>query len=83
METPLDLSENRIAAMSIGDWLIIYLITAIPLINIVMLFVWAFGDSSNKTRGNWAKANLIWLAIIMVLYLFFFLVLGIGAMFNS
>ena len=83
METPLDLNENKITTMSVGDWMITYLITAIPLINIVMLFVWAFGDSPNKTRGNWAKANLIWVAIIMALYLFFFLILGIGAMFNS
>ena len=84
METPLDLSEQKINPMSVSDWLIIYLITAIPFVNIVMLFVWAFGDSANNTtRSNWAKANLIWLAVIMVLYMFFFLVVGIGAMFNS
>lgn len=84
MDTPLDLAEKKINPMSVSDWLIVYLITAIPLVNIVMLFVWAFGDSnSNNTRSNWAKANLIWLAIIMVIYMFFFLVVGIGAMFNS
>ena len=83
METPLDVIEPKLAEMSVGDWMIIYLITAIPFVNIIMLFVWAFGDNSNSTRGNWAKGNLILLAIIMGLYLFFLLIFGVGYLFNS
>lgn len=59
--------------VSVGDWLITYLLLSIPLVNIVMLFVWAFGSSTHPSKANWAKASLIWFAIVMVLYI---LVLG-------
>lgn len=76
METPLDLKENRAPEMSVGDWLITFLITAIPLVGIVMLFVWAFGNNDNTTRATWAKANLIMLLIVIGLYTLFFMVFG-------
>jgi hypothetical protein len=59
--------------VSVGDWLITYLLLSIPIVNIVMLFVWAFGSSTHPSKANWAKASLIWFAIAMVLYI---LVLG-------
>jgi hypothetical protein len=76
MDTPLDLPVNRVPAMSIGDWLITYLITAIPIINIIMLFVWAFGNSDNTIRSTWAKATLVWFLIIIVIYTIFMMVFG-------
>jgi hypothetical protein len=76
METPLDLNDHRAPEMSVSDWLITFLITAIPLVGIVMLFVWAFGSSDNQTRANWAKANLIMALIIIALYTIFFMVFG-------
>lgn len=69
--------------MKVSDWLIIYLITSIPFVNIVMLLIWAFGQSDNSTRSNWAKANLILLAVIIGLYLFFLLIFGMSYFFNS
>ncbi len=48
--------------MSVGDWMVTMLIMMIPCVNIVMLFVWAFG-SGNKSRANYFKATLIWAAI--------------------
>ena len=74
--------ENRgnASVMSVQDWLITILITAIPIVNIVMLFVWAFGNgSTNLNKKHWAKATLIWFAIIFALYIVFFMVLGVGA----
>tara|TARA_Y100001970_G_C13411862_1_gene452331 strand:+ start:168 stop:389 length:222 start_codon:yes stop_codon:yes gene_type:complete len=56
--------------VSLGDWLLVYVIMCIPLVNIVMLFVWAFG-SGPVSKQNWAKASLIWMAIIFVLYFLF------------
>jgi len=52
-------------AMSVGSWIGTMLITAIPLIGIIMLFVWSFGNSRNKTKENWAKASLITLSAIL------------------
>lgn len=58
--------ENK--TVSIGEWVITYLILCVPLVNIVMLFVWAFGSGTNPSKANWAKASLIWFAVAFVLY---------------
>lgn len=50
--------------MSVTDWLINLVLVAIPLVGIVLLFVWAFGNDENITRKNWAKANLLLAAIM-------------------
>ncbi len=68
----LDLTENQNKIMTVKEWLITYLILLIPVGNIIFLFIWAFGDSNdNPTRKNWAKAMLIWMAIVLVLYIIF------------
>jgi hypothetical protein len=46
------------------------LITFIPVVGFVMLFVWAFGSNENPNKANWAKATLIWYAIGCVLFFF-------------
>ena len=59
------------APISIGQWMIIMLLMLIPLVNIVMLFLWAFDGSTPPTKANWAKAILIWIGIILGLCIFF------------
>ncbi len=69
------MTENK--TMSVGDWMLTLLLASIPLVGVVMLFVWAFGDSTNLSKKNWAKATLIFLAILLVLYLILgFVILG-------
>ena len=59
--------------MSVGEWMLTLLILALPLVNIIMLFVWAFGGGTNPT-------SLIWIAIVIVLYVCFFsLIMGLFA----
>lgn len=53
--------------MSVGDWMITILLMCIPCVNLVMLFIWAFGSSAPKTKSNYAKATLIWIAIAIVI----------------
>ncbi|QFG01050.1 hypothetical protein PB01_00600 [Psychrobacillus glaciei] len=60
--------------MSVGEWLITMLIMIIPIVNIVMLFVWGFGNADS--RRNYARASLIWMAICILLGILFY-----GAMF--
>jgi len=43
--------------MSVKDWLITLLLMAIPIVGIVLLFVYAFGNNENVNKQNWAKAN--------------------------
>jgi hypothetical protein len=57
--------------MSVKDWVITLIILALPLINIVMLLVWAFGSSGNVNRKNYCLASLLMLAIIVGLSLCF------------
>ena len=55
------------AVVTIGDWLITMLLSAIPLVNIIMIFVWAFGSNTPISKANWAKATLIFMLIATVL----------------
>ncbi|MEQ8525793.1 hypothetical protein [Gracilimonas sp.] len=57
--------------MSLKDWVISVLISFIPVIGFIMLLVWAFSDSTNPNKKNWAKATLIIFAVGFVLYLVF------------
>ena len=56
---------NSNEPISMGEWVLTILLTAIPCICIIMLFVWAFGDTKNTkpSKSNYAKASLIWMAI--------------------
>ena len=62
----LKMSENK--AMSVGEWMVTMLVTAIPLVGFIMLFVWAFSDGTNPNKKSWARASLVFFAIIIVLY---------------
>ena len=68
---PLNLQQNY-KPMTIGDWLITFLIQIIPLVGLVMLFVWAFGDGSHPSKKTWAQASLLWIVIMIVLAIIFF-----------
>lgn len=71
--------------MTIGDWLITFIIQAIPLVGFVMLFVWAFGDGTHPSKKTWAQASLIFALIVIVLVIIFFAVIWsmFGSFFNT
>ncbi len=64
--------------MSVGEWFIAILITAIPLVGLIMLLVWAFSSGTNINKANWAKATLIWMVIGIILAFFIFGILGVA-----
>ncbi len=55
-------SQNQ-SVVTIGDWIITFILMAIPLVNIIMLCVWAFGSNTSVSKANWAKASLIFMVI--------------------
>lgn len=67
----LNLQQNY-RPMSIGDWLITFLIQIIPLVGLVMLFVWAFGGDTHPSKKTWAQASLLWMVIMIILAIIFF-----------
>lgn len=71
--------DNNYRPVSVGDWILTYLLLSIPLVNIVLIFVWAFGQNTPVSKANWAKALLIWALIGFVLYAAFLLLFGMGA----
>lgn len=62
--------------MKVSEWLVTLLITAIPIVGFVMLFVWAFGGNVKPSKANWAKAALILFAIFIGLYVLLFALFG-------
>ena len=79
------MGENPV---SLGDWMITMLLMCIPLVNIILLFVWAFGGDAKKSKSNWAKASLIWYGIMIILTVAFYgsiiaLVVAMGGDFND
>jgi len=75
---------EREPEMSVGNWLIVFLISIIPCVNIIMLIVWAVSNE-NKTRRNYARAYLIFMVAIFVIGLIFGIALAgmIGSFANS
>ena len=55
--------------MSVADWVGSILLLLIPIANIVLLFVWAFGGNAPLSKRNWARAHLLILAVVFGLYI--------------
>ena len=60
------MDENQ--EISMWHWVGYLLLMCIPCVNIILLFVFAFGNT-NPNLKNWARAQLIMVAILIVLYL--------------
>lgn len=60
------------------DWIITFIILMIPIVNIIMLFVWAFGSGTEPSKANFAKASLVFFAISIALYLILGVVVGVS-----
>lgn len=70
MESNLNQNSNQ-SVMSMGQWIITILVTTIiPCVNIIMLFVWGFGNG-NENRKNYCRAMLIVMAITIVASILF------------
>ena len=64
--------SNGEQEMGVGKWLLTFLICMIPVVNIIMLIVWAVGSApGNSARKNWARARLIWAVSMTVVSVLF------------
>lgn len=63
---------EKAEVVKLGEWMVTMLITTIPFVNLIMLFVWAFSKGENPNKRNWARANLIWGAIAIALMILIF-----------
>lgn len=60
--------------ITVKEWMLITLVMLIPIVNIIMMFVWAFGEG-NPTKQNYFKASLLWAAILLVIYAIIFVII--------
>ena len=63
-------NDNMEEPVSFGDWMLTLLLMMIPCVNIVMMFVFAFGNGK-KSKSNFFKASLVWALISVVLSVVF------------
>ena len=67
--------------MSVGDWVLTLILTAIPLVGFICLIVWAVSSSPEKrSRKNWAIAQFILTLVILVLTVVLIAVYGAAIM---
>lgn len=81
-QQPYQSGDNEVEEpVSFADWMVTMLIMCIPCLNIIMMFVWAFGSGTKKSKANYFRAMLVWTLISIVLVVL--LVIIYGAVFAS
>ncbi|MGA9779140.1 MAG: hypothetical protein ACLPRE_12850 [Limisphaerales bacterium] len=61
--------------ISVGSWMGMMFVTAIPLIGLIMILVWAF-SGENESRKNYFRAILAWILILVAACVALVLVIG-------
>ncbi len=69
-------NSNLAEVVSVGEWITTALIMMIPIVNFIMIFVWAFGSKSNPSKANYFKATLLMFAIWLVIMVLCAIILG-------
>ncbi|HHL3632260.1 hypothetical protein [Neisseria polysaccharea] len=70
-----EIQNDNAPVMTTGQWVLTMIVFMIPLVNIIMLFVWAFG-SGNPNRANFCKAQLLIYLVGLLIGLIFVLLIG-------
>ncbi len=68
--------QTQAPVMTLKNWVITLLILSIPLVNIIMLVIWAI-DGKNPNRTNFCRASLIVMVLLFVLYFGFMMLFGL------
>ena len=77
------LAERESSPISLGDWMITMLILCIPLVGIIMLFVWGFADGTHPSKRDFCRAYLIWMLIGIVIFVLFLIMGGMAALMGA
>ena len=64
--------------VSIGGWIGRWIVMCSPIVNIIMLFVWAFGGSRKYSLKTWARARLLLALIVIIALLITVIVLAVS-----
>ena len=75
-QIPAPVYDPKSATLSTGNFFWLPVITAIPVIGIILIFVWAFSKNTNINRKHYARAVLIWLLISVILFVISYMTVG-------
>ncbi len=67
--------------VTMGEWMWTMLLLCIPIVNFILILVWAFGGGVKPSKANFCKAYLVWMLIgvgLSILLVIFGTVLGAG-----
>jgi hypothetical protein len=53
--------------MELKDWIITFLLLMIPFANLILPFVWAFGENVNRSKKTFFQAYLIFMLISFIM----------------
>lgn len=59
--------RRPVAVVSVKDWILTFIILALPLIGLIALFIWAFGYDYSPSKRNFARAALIIMLVLLIL----------------
>ena len=62
--------------MTVTDWIIVMLLMCVPILNIILIVIWALDSNTNPSKRNWAKAYLIVIAVMFVVAIAVIISLG-------
>ncbi len=71
--------ENQSTSITPGKWALYIFVAGLPIIGLIMLLVWGFGNDGNNIRKNWAKGMLLLYVIGIILSILFFSLFGLAA----
>lgn len=77
------LAAREPSPVSLGDWVVTLLILWIPLVGLIMLFVWGFSEGTHPSKRNFCRAYLIWMLVGIVIFILFVIMGGMAALMGS
>lgn len=64
--------------MSIGSYILMFILSAIPVVNIICWIVWLVSPNTNKNKKNFIWAQIIMVAVAYVAVIFLATTTGLG-----
>ncbi len=72
-----EIPREDTSPLSAGDYVVMFILFCLPVVNLVLALVWGFGSSVNLNRRNFAKAFLILWLVMLILGILSGLVMGL------
>lgn len=66
-QQPAPVGGPNLAPVGIGQWIGIFVLSVIPVVNLIMLIVWAASSGCKKSLRTYAAAQLILMGVVVLL----------------